>query len=790
MYRLTRLTFVLSVVYACGGQTEPSSSEPSPSSGSAERPRAPNPALNDPPNVESDVETDDPAGVHVALPPAIRIDVVTERAIDAAVQQAIARDEIPGAVVLIGDEQGTHFARAYGQRALEPAMDRMSLDTAFDLASVTKVFTALAVLRLVATSRMTLEEDAGRYIQALRGVSAEDLLLHRSGFPAVDSLADYVADRDANIARILATPRARPGTFRYSDLGYIALGELVARVAGKPFDEALHELVIAPLGLEARFRPGDDPRIAPTEYAPRRAAPGEEPPMIRGEVHDPRAFRLGGVAGNAGLFATADDLAAVARALLGGAPDFLPEALRARMLTSVQIGVAERGLGLDAFEGGFAHRGFTGTFLHVRPNASANLENGEDEDGGEDGLSAPGGRFAVVLTHAVHPRGQGDPAPLRDAVRSLADTAEILPEPAEFAFGIDVLRAEDFRRLEGKRVALFTHDAAVARDGQTTRSILGAAENVDLRLLFAPEHGLGTNREGVIEDERADGIMTQSLFGANRDPRPEAFELFDVLVVDVQDVGARFYTYFASMHRLLRAAAQSQTPVIVLDRPNPLGGVRVEGPLVDESHRTFINHHALPILHGLSAGEMARLLVAEDTLDVELEVVAVQGWSGETAPPSPTLTSLDAVELYPFVALVEGANVSVGRGTDAPFQLVGAPYVDAERLLAAVVQAGGSGELASFRPAARPYRGRLCEGVRLSADGASLALGFSMLRSLATHRQFQGERTAGLLASDELLRSALEGRPGLVASFRTAELAFEARRAPYLLYERRSRVPR
>ncbi|MFK7998508.1 MAG: exo-beta-N-acetylmuramidase NamZ domain-containing protein [Polyangiales bacterium] len=759
MGRLTRLTFAL-VVVACGG-------------GEVSSPREQRRATP-PPSEEVMVpvvaETSPPR-VRVSLPPPIRIDVNAERAIDAAVAGALAADSLPGAVVLIGDSQGTHFARAYGQRSVEPTRSRMSLDTVFDLASLTKVFTALGVLRLVAAGRLTLEEDLGRHIPALAGVSAEDLLLHRAGFPAVDALGDYVTDRDTNIERILATERTPPGAFRYSDLGYIALGEVIERMSGKPLDEAIRELVCEPLGLQARFRPEFDERIAPTEYAPRRAAEGEEPPMIRGVVHDPRAYRLGGVAGHAGLFASASDVAKVARMLLGGVDGFLPEALRRRMLTPVRMGEAERTLGLDAYDGGVAHRGFTGTFLHVHEGH---------------------GRFAVVLTHAVHPRAQGNAAPLRDAIRALANEVQVLAEPAELAFGIDVLRAESFRRLAGKRVGLFTHDAAVARDGQTTRRLLQDA--VDLRLLFAPEHGLGANREGVIADERADGVVIQSLFGANRDPRPEAFERFDVLIVDIQDVGARFYTYFASMHRLLRAAALAGTPVLILDRPNPLGGVRVEGPLVEPSHETFINHHPLPILHGLSAGEMARLLVAEEELDVDLEVVTIQGWSGETwrdlnlrwVPASPNLRTLDAVELYPAVALVEGANVSVGRGTDTPFQLVGAPYVDAERLLAAVVAAGGRGEVASFEPSARPFRGRPCHGVRLSPDGSSLALGFAILGSLATHRQFQGARTAGLLASDTVQREALRGQAGLVESFRPAELAFEARRVPHLLYERRS----
>ena len=764
MLRSLRFLFVVSAVLACGDETS----------------RPPQP-LVEPPEHEVPVEARPAAPaaaasrVRVSLPSPIRIDVATERAVDAAVARALAEDQIPGAVVLIGDAQGTRFARAYGKRSLEPGVTRMTLDTEFDLASLSKVFTALGVLRLVAAGRLSLEEDAGRIVPALAGVSAEDLLLHRAGFPAVDSLDDYVAERQSNIERILTTPRNRPGRFHYSDLGYIALGEIIARVSEKPLDEALHELVFEPLGLKVRFRPEESELIAPTEYAPRRAQPGADPPMIRGEVHDPRAYRLGGVAGHAGLFASGSDIAKVARMLLGGESDFLPEPLRRRMLTPVRMGDAERGLGLDAFRSGFAHRGFTGTFLHVHPSKQ---------------------RFAVVLTHAVHPRGQGDAAPLRDDVRRLANQAAVLPDPAELAFGIDVLRADEFRLLEGKRVGLFTHDAAVARDGMTTRRLLQDAENVDLRLLFAPEHGLGANREGTIGDERADGVLVESLFGANRDPRPESFEHFDVLVVDVQDVGTRFYTYFASMHRLLRAAADAHRPVVILDRPNPLGGERVEGPLVEPAHQTFINHHSLPIIHGLSAGEMARLLVAEEQLDVDLEVVVVQGWRGETwrelnlrwVPPSPNLRSLAAVELYPAVALVEGANVSVGRGTVAPFQLVGAPYVDAERLMEAVVAAGGHGELARFRPSARPYRNRWCRGVRLRPAGASLRLGFAILSSLATHPEFEGERTAGLLASDLVLEAALGGRSGLIESFEAAETAFESRRAPFLLYERSARA--
>lgn len=722
------------------------------------------------------------------VPFAIRIDTGSERALDDAVRSAIARGTAPGAVLVLARRDGVVFQRAYGELSVEPTRRPMPLDARFDLASVTKVFTAVAALRLHDQGRLSLDADVGDWIPPLRGRTVRDLLLHRAGLVAVDPLGSYDTDRAATLLRVFAgAVDGAPGDYRYSDLGFVALGEIVAAVTGAPLDEALRDLVSEPLGIEASFRPNPvaggsttadaDTRIVPTEYAAHR---GDPPPMIDGDVNDPRAWRLGGVAGHAGLFASAHDLARLARALMS------PGLLSAEALREMTERHGDRGLGLDmrrrlgSSARAFGHGGYTGTWFWVDP------END----------------FAIVLlTNRVHPDGGGggDLGALRDALTRIAARAvpAAIPIPSDVMCGVDVSRATDFEALDGARVALFTNRSGVARDGTTTRELLERAPNVTLVRLFAPEHGLDADREGHIADGRSSGVPVVGLFGPRRDPPPATLADIDVVVVDIQDVGARFYTYMSTMHRLLRAATLAGRRVVILDRPNPLGGVRVEGPVVQAERLSFVEHHPLPILHGLTVGELARLIVTEEELEVSLEVVPMRGWDPTKTwrelglrwvASSPNLRDLRQVELYPGVALMEGMDISVGRGTDRPFEQFGAPWLDAAALRGHLEGLGYSFEPVSFRPRSGPHRGRSCSGLRIEGDGDVVRLGFGLLTALhAEHAdRLDFGRAGGLIADDRVLAAIVAGRPrGELPGLWADDLArYLVRRQPVLLYPR------
>jgi len=330
-----------------------------------------------------------------ALPPPA-LHPPTVRAIDGSVRRCIQRKEIPGAVVTVVRNDAVVFQRAYGNRQLEPAVVPMTSDTVFDLASLTKpIVTATLVLMFVEDGVLSLTAPAARYLPRLAAsrydrVTIEQLLRHTAGLPAANPLSDF-DDRDALLARIAASRAVgRPGAKRtYSDVGYIVLGELLTRVSGRTLDELATQRIFAPLRLS-------ETRFLPPPALTRRAAPTEKRRgrWLRGEVHDPRAARMGGVAGHAGLFSTAADLARVARMLLaGGELDGVrilsPDSVR-RML--------EGGLAFPASAGGFAHTGFTGTYMWLDPERQLAV---------------------ITLSNRVHPAGKGSHSRLRRAVREL-----------------------------------------------------------------------------------------------------------------------------------------------------------------------------------------------------------------------------------------------------------------------------------------------------------------------------------------------------------------------------------
>jgi uncharacterized protein YbbC (DUF1343 family) len=370
--------------------------------------------------------------------------------------------------------------------------------------------------------------------------------------------------------------------------------------------------------------------------------------------------------------------------------------------------------------------------------------------------------------------------------------------------GLDVLAAENFARLRGARVALLTNDTARASDGTRSLDALAAAPGVSVVALFTPEHGQAANKDEAIADgvDERWSVPVYSLYGKQTSPNPQLLRGVDTVVVDLPDAGVRFYTYASTVHGMLRVAAKLRLRVLLLDRPNPLGAVTIAGPMLDPSEASFVNHHALPIRHGMTLGELAQMIDADEHLGLELDVVRMQGYRrsayfDETGlrwwPPSPNLRTVEQAVLYPAVALVEGTNVSVGRGTEHPFELMGAPWVDAESLLATVQSyglAGVSFGTARFKPNAALYAGKECYGLSLRVTdralfepvrtGIALALGLRRLY----RAQWQTARLHEIIGQPAVTRAILALRPlsEIEASYADEVEAFRDKRQQYLLY--------
>ncbi|MCU0671483.1 MAG: DUF1343 domain-containing protein [Myxococcota bacterium] len=749
-------------------------------------------------SVRNEAEDRSHADTH---PPAVRMPLDVERAIEASVRRAMTRDGVPGAVVLVGRSDGVVFRRAYGLRMREPRALPMTEDTGFDLASLTKPFTALTTLRVAQTRRTSLDAPVDDVLVELAGsgITLRDLMTHRAGLRSVDPLGIYEGTREERIARSLreARERRRGGPPRYGDLHFLALGAWVERITGERLDVVMRRELLDPWAIGARFGPVHETRcetetetetcrvvrVAATEWAPRRAEPGEAAPMLHGDVNDPRAWRLDGVAGHAGLFGRADDLARLAEALLRDATLDADARFSNEHHAAMRRCDEDRTLGWDCAEltrdgwstHAFAHGGYTGTWLAIDPAHDL---------------------YVIVLANRVHPDGRGRVGDLRSAIARhvLAARDRIAPPTDALVLGVDRVRAEleaGRSRLRGRRVALLTHDAGRTRDGIPTSELLWRAHvegALVLARIFAPEHGLESDAEGHVADGDFRGIPVTSLFGATRRPTREQLADVDVIVVDVQDVGARFFTYASTVHEVLRAAAEHGVAehgdghgdgqgdghgdghgvdVLVLDRPNPLGP-DVAGPTLDPRYRSFVNHHPLPMRHGATIGELARRIVTDDALEVRLDVLELEGpatqrasWSAtglRWVPPSPNLKSYESAQLYLGVALVEGTNVSVGRGTDAPFERLGAPWIDADALLAALPPIDGVAiTTTTFTPTARRYRNERCRGLAFAITDPErfdpLALGEALIRALArTHPDaWDRERLPRMLGDDATL---------------------------------------
>jgi len=451
----------------------------------------------------------------------------------------------------------------------------------------------------------------------------------------------------------------------------------------------------------------------------------------------------------------------------------------------------------------FGHGGYTGTSLWIDPAKDL---------------------FVVFLSHRVHPTGHGEINPLAGAIadvaaRALAPDGAKMPAGCRAAradgalmTGLDVLVDARFAPLAGRHVGLITNASGRARSGERDVDLLVSDEavraGVELVAVFAPEHGLATDVDARVDSgkDARTGLPVYSLYGDHFTPTDAELAGIDTLVLNLPDVGVRFFTYASTMHRALHAAAKRGLRFVVLDRPDPIDGVHVEGPVlaVAPGTRSFVNHAALPVRHGMTMGELALLFDAEDHTGVELDVIPLRNWNAEATwdaslpwiPPSPNLRSPLEALLYPGVGLLEATNLSVGRGTDAPFELVGAPWIDGAKLATALDGRlrGVTVEAATFTPDSSKYAGQACSGVRLTVSEAAkvepVALGVTL--AVALHRlypsRWEDKALAPLLASKAALASIDAGASAdEVAATWTAELAkFAAVRDKYLLYARRA----
>lgn len=750
--------------------------------------------------------------------------------LDEAIEAAIAEDEIPGAVLLIGNNGKVLHRKAYGNRVLVPAKEAMTVDTIFDAASLTKVVaTTSSIMKLFEQGKIRLSEKVSVYLPDFQNgnsnITVRQLLTHFSGLRPDLDLSPPWSGYELGIRKALIDkPTGAPGErFVYSDINFLLLGEMVRKLSGKPLDEFAKEVVFTPLGMrDTMFRPPATlrARIAPTEQYTGMARP------LRGVVHDETSRFMGGVAGHAGLFTTAADLSKYAEMLIhAGEADgkrvFSP--LTVRKFTEPQTPPDQtilRGLGFDIDSqfssnrgelfpiGSFGHTGFTGTSMWVDPVTQS---------------------YVILMTNSVHPFRRPAIAPLRSKIATIAAAALGVDAPGVALTGynetmngaggrravgrnggtlsgLDVAAASGFAKLKGQRVGLITNHTGLSRDGKRNIDLMRAA-GVNLVALFSPEHGiLGTADDENVGDAKdpASGLAVYSLYkGKDRAPNRQMLEKIDVLVFDIADVGARFYTYACTMLNAMEATSKAGTAFVVLDRPNPTTGVRVEGPMLEPEVQSFIGCFAMPLRHGMTLGEMAKMFYGEKKFTNRLEVVAMKNWqrgdwldsTGQIwIDPSPNMRNLTAATLYPGIAMLEFTkNYSVGRGTDAPFEQIGADWMNGPEFAAKLNARSIPGVRAYatiFKPNDSMLKGQRVEGVRFVITDRerfnSVRLGIEVAAML--QKLYPGKidfaRNEKLIGSRKVIQQIVKGTDprAIETSWEEDLQRFRAIREKYLIY--------
>jgi len=750
-------------------------------------------------------------------------------AIDQAIDEAIQQNRLPGAVLVVGHDGQVVYRKAYGQRAVVPQAEAMTVDTIFDCASLTKVIaTTSSLMKLFEEGRFRLNDKVTDYIPEFQGgksdITLRNLFTHFSGLAPDVSLKPEWSGNDTGLRLAYTTkPTGPPGVRHvYSDINFILLGELVHRLSGKPLNEYARENVFLPLGMkETTFLPPSSwtPRIAPTERPDKSALP------LRGVVHDPTARFMGGVAGHAGLFSTAGDLARFAQMMLnGGELDgvrvFNP--LTVAKFTEPQTPPDQpilRGLGWDIDSpystnrgelfpiGSYGHTGFTGTSIWIDPSTRS---------------------YVILLANSVHPDARPSLVPLRAKVATIAAAAvgitvrgvtltgynetlsgagvrREVERNGATKTGLDVLVEQKFQPLAGKRVGLITNQTGIDRLGRRNVDLMKSA-GIAVAALFSPEHGIAgrEDREGIADAiDPATGIGIFSLYGSTNRPTPEMLRGIDALVFDIQDVGVHFYTYETTMAYAMEAAAKAGIPYYVLDRPDPITGVRVEGPLLDAGNESFVGYFGgLPVRHGMTMGELAKLFNAEKKIGASLTVIPMEDWrrgdwfDATDLPwvnPSPNMRSLKAAMLYPGLGMLEYARISVGRGTDSPFEQIGADFMSGRELAAYLNQrqiAGVRVYPTSFTPSESNFKGVRIEGVRFEIVNREMldATRLGLEVAGAIQKLYPGKvdwtLNKKLIGSDDAIRRLQAGEDPrtIQQAMQDSVAGFVELRARYLIY--------
>lgn len=854
-------------------------------------------------------------GLPVAAPRTVGMNPAKLNQIDALVEQDIRGKKLPGAVVLVGHKGKIVFRRAYGNRSLVPTIEPMTVETIFDLASLTKVVaTTTSIMILVEQGKLRLSDTIGKYIpdiddEQAKRVTIQQLLTHTSGYAPDFDLKEKWTGREGMLGALYKEKlRNPPGVrFVYSDINFITLAEILQRISKDELWAFAYKNVFAPNGMTTtRFfdaaRQLDAAnstiltpividslpafqrlknRIAPTENIRGQSSylgstfEGDEKEgdqILRGQVHDPTAFRMNGVAGHAGLFSTADDLARFCQMLLNGGvvpdeptgrnasvnepastqaggtlPNGRVSARPVRILSAQTVArmtapivVSEtgetRGLGWDintSFSsnrgelfplGSFGHTGFTGTSIWI------------------DRVSQT---FVIFLSNRVHPDGKGDVTPLRAKISTVVASAiedtlfekwkqveaeyntavaaqlpgfiervrrvsgnnqlSTIPKNATVLNGIDVLERDGFKQLAGLKIGLVTNQTGRDLNGKLTIDVLKEAPNVKLVSLFSPEHGIRGQADEKVSDsvDEKTGLPIYSLYSETRRPKPEQLKELDALVYDIQDIGTRFYTYTATLRNVMEEAAKLGKPIFVLDRPDPINGEAVDGPLADEDKLSFIAAHTTPVRYGLTIGELGQMMNAERKIGADLRVIKMDGWSrsmwfddtGQTwINPSPNMRSLTEATLYPGIGLLETSNVSVGRGTDTPFELVGAPWIDGQKLAKYLNERGLIGVRfvpVRFKPNASVFKDLDCGGINIIVTNRDAFIAVRTGIEIATAlrklypKDWEVDKYSHLLVNQQVLDMIKRGdSPEDIEKAIDAKMGdFLKRRASFLLYK-------
>jgi uncharacterized protein YbbC (DUF1343 family)/CubicO group peptidase (beta-lactamase class C family) len=751
-------------------------------------------------------------------------------AVDEQMERAIKDGLIPGGVVLIGHNGQVAYQKAYGSRASIPHREPMTLDTIFDAASLTKVIaTTPAIMRLFEQGQIRLNDPVTKYLPEFQGghsdITIRNLMTHFSGLRPDLDLKPAWSGYETGIQRALVDkPAGPPGVrFVYSDINFILLAEIVHRLTGRMLNDYTRDILYQPLGMhETMFLPPESlrPRIAPTEINPTTGQP------LRGEVHDDTARYMGGVTGNAGVFTTAADLAKFAQMMLdqgeaNGVRLFSPATIQ--KFTTPQSPADQpilRGLGWDIDSpyssnrgelfpiGSYGHTGFTGTSMWLDPFSHS---------------------YVIILTNAVHPHRGHSVTSLRSRVATIAAASFGIVAPsvkltgynetivgpglhrevqskAAVLTGLDVLAEDNFAALRGKRIGLITNQTGVNREGRRNVDLMLAA-GIQVTALFSPEHGLaGAEDRPDVSDTKdpASGLPVFSLYQASsRRIQPAMLDHVDALVFDIQDVGARFYTYSCTMLYGMEEAAKKHLAFFVLDRPNPITGVHMEGPLLDAGLQSFTGCFEIPVRHGMTLGELAAMANGERKLGLDLHVIPMRGWDrGDWfdatglpwVDPSPNMRNLNAALLYPGIALLEASpNYSVGRGTDSPFELIGADWIHG-RELASFLNGryipGIRVYPARFRPASSNFSGKTIDGVRFvvtnrdAFDSTRLGLELAYAFNKLYPGKMAWQENRFLVGNQQVLGNLKDGvDPGTILQEIENSLAgFTQQRERYLLY--------